>query len=243
MRLDRYGFMTEYSAEGSLRISMRDRACFKLVFQDASHINGGFVHYTINLYKGTELGSKGMNNNCLLSIPELTNHLRAAQSLFPFKFKITEQPYTDSDEVKHRYVVELFVEGVPNTFHKYLLSWVRYAYEFPFNLISQDVRRLTHEPRFRFISSADLYNYILARTSFRVNSEQNIVKYKVNAPLTNSELREKIKNVSYLNDIYKELTCDIDRKLPGKIDTYTQDYTEYWEPKFYPIRRAIYLNI
>ena len=152
-------YHTEYSCKGAIGKKMGVSACFSRVFNaiDGENIS---EDYEIILYKGTKLAKeKNKSNSCLFTKKQISNHLKQAQRIYPFNFRITE--VTNWGDGYNVFKVHLKLIQAPGTFHKYLLTWLRYMYEYPYNVILYDAYKLKKDPCFRFTSISDLFNLVL----------------------------------------------------------------------------------
>jgi hypothetical protein len=144
-------FCTIYSSKGNTPNNLRERACFSDIFY--SEYNGVVQKntYEVTLYKlGDTLNKERKNNACLLDKRGIIRHLKILQSVFKFSWHLKE----DGDD---KYILTLTLDG-DLIYHKYLLTWVRYLYEFPFNVFLLDAINLKKLPEFKFESIINLFN-------------------------------------------------------------------------------------
>lgn len=233
-------YCTEYSCEGSIKKAMRREACFSFVFNKA--VDDSDVTYKVILYKGTDLiGKEHKNNACLFTKKEISNHLKQAQSIYPFEFKVKEVPnYAGTYPV---YKVTLKVHGVPGTFHKYILTWLRYMYEYPYNVLLLDAYKLKKDPVFRFWSIANLFNLVLSCYCGDSPDIHQIAQNRVSKTMKVKELREKIKEVKRLNYIYEGLRHNR-RLIKDKVGDLSIMDIEFWESNklFEDERKPVYMD-
>lgn len=213
-------------------------ACFSQVFEKVK--DGSNEEYTVILYKGTTLAGKAnASNACLFTKKEIKQHLLQAQELYPFKFSIRENKDWKGYEV---FIVTLKINNVPGIFHKYILTWLRYMYEFPYNVILLDAHRLKKERRFRFSSMSDMFNIVLSHYCREPMDIHQIALNATSERLRKSDIREKIKKVDRLNRIYKKLK-DKGERIPTEIGNFAYTDIEYWdEQKFEEVRKPIYMS-
>ena len=139
-------YCTEYSCEGSLERAMDVRACFGYVFGAVK--NNSSVKYQVVLYMGTRYSAEQHQSNaCIFTKQEVRNHLKLLKSLYPLQYSVRD--YGDKNGYK-RLLVTLNIENTPATFHKYALTWLRYLYEFPYNVLLRGSYTLKNERTFRF---------------------------------------------------------------------------------------------
>ena len=230
-------YHTEYSCEGDLNRYMATRACFSDVFKYVH--SDDHVKYKIILYKGVELSKNNHQSNaCLFSKKEIRNHLTLLKSLYPFHYKVLDcKEKGEYDKIK----VFLELNNVPPTFHKYILTWLRYTYEYPYNVILKDAYTLKKDPIFRFESISNLFNLVLGCFCDDIRGIHQIPENCVSVPMKLAEVRKKIQEVQYLHDIYQELK-DKEDTIPTKIGEYSTTDIEYWENGF-EIRKPIYIKV
>lgn len=173
--------------------------CFGSLVNNMPESGNIHNHYTITIFKPQNQEHwriNGMNANAtLLNINEIRNHVRVVKKLFNFSFKVTE----DED----RYHVHIDINQ-PKIYHRYLLSWIRYTYEYPFNIACLDMHEMRKQPECRFISSPNL---MLTTLLFTINPRYDhcICNQGVPKGLTNSKLKKRFIEEVYLNKFYKRL--------------------------------------
>lgn len=235
---DYLNYHTEYSCEGTYKKKLSREVCFSEVFdmiEDDSDIK-----YTVLLYPGINMCvDKHRSNACLFSVQEVKNHLRQLRGIYPFSYKVIEK--INEDNVPY-FKVTLHIKDVPASFHKYVLTWLRYTYEYPYNVILRDAYRLKQDPEFRFMSIADLFNVVSNCCNDFVGEGHSISADNIHRPLKKEELKERIKEVDRLNDIYQFLELR-KNKLPRKIDKYGTKDLEYWSQKLFDVRKPIYMKM
>lgn len=145
-------FCTEYGSKGNTNINLKQDACFSNVFYSEDN---GIVQknkYTVKLYKmGDWLNKKRQNNACLTDRTGIVHHLKILQSVFKFSYRLKEK--------KDHFVLTITLEG-DLIYHKYMLCWIRYLYEYPFNVFLADAYKLKGVPGFKFESIINLFNLV-----------------------------------------------------------------------------------
>lgn len=236
-------YHTEYSCKGAFKKDMSAELCFSFIFRHTSEQNIS-EEYKVILYKGTDFSREKHNSNsCLFTKKQIRNHLRQAQGIYPFNFRITEVTNWDGYNV---FKVHLKLTNVPGTFHKYLLTWLRYMYEYPYNVILYDAYKLKKDPCFRFTSMSDLFNLVLACFNEYACDTHQIARWQVNKTMLKRDIREKLKNIKVLNDIYDRLNNKvINNKIPNKDGDLTTSDFEFWESDdiFERRRKPVYMNV
>ncbi len=237
-------YHTEYSCKGTFEKKMGVEACFSFAFRRTSEENVS-EEYEVILYKGTDFSRATHNSNsCLFTKKQIRNHLRQAQGIYPFDFYITEAP--DWGDGYNVFKVRLKLTNVPGTFHKYLLTWLRYTYEYPYNVILYDAYKLKKDPCFRFTSMSDLFNLVLSCFSEDPRDIHQIAKNQVSKPMLKRDIREKLQNIQKLNNVYVKLKSKGGKnQIPDKDGDFTTSDFEFWESDniFERRRKPIYMNV
>lgn len=236
-------YHTEYSCKGTFAKKMGAEACFSFVFRNINRKNVS-EEYEVILYKGTDLSRKNHDSNsCLFTKKQIRNHLRQAQGIYPFNFRITEiDNWSNGYNV---FKVHLKLTKVPGTFHKYLLSWLRYMYEYPYNVILYDAYKLKKDPCFRFTSISDLFNLVLSCFPHETKDVHQIAMTQVNKPMRKINIRIKLRYIEKLNNVYTKLMRkDWDKTILDKYRNLTTTDLEFWEDNdiFENERKPVYMK-
>lgn len=228
-------FCTEYSSDGNTKKTLGIDSCFSTVFHS---INNGIIQknkYIIKLYKmGDWLNKKRQNNACLVDRAGIVRHLKVLQLVFKFSYHIKEK--------EDHFVLIITFEG-DIIYHKYLLSWIRYLYEYPFNVFLVDAYKLKEIPGFKFESIINLFNLVGATsgicqhgTSIHAIGETNWFK----ALMTTKEIQAKLKEleggITNINDIFPVVYAKkywVYNKVKGikvlKEDNNSLHSSDYWD--------------
>lgn len=230
-------YHTEYSCDGTCNKKMSSEVCFSGIFSKIT--NESDITYNIRLYPGLDLCVESHNSNaCLFTKNELKNHLRQLNDMYPFSYRVVEEVVRD----KVCYRVVLHLKDVPATFHKYVLTWLRYTYEYPYNVILRDAYILKKDPIFRFESISNIFNVVSICCPAFVGEGHSISADSINKPLRKKELRDRIKEVNRLNGIYEKLKLK-KSKLPDKIRDFDCYDAEYWSEELFEFRKPTYMNM
>lgn len=237
-------YYTEYSCNGTFEKDMGAEACFSFVFGQVSEKNIS-EEYEVILYKGTDFSREKHNSNsCLFTKKQIRNHLRQAQGIYPFDFRITE--VTNWRDRYNVFKVHLKLTNVPGTFHKYLLTWLRYMYEYPYNVILYDAYKLKRNPCFRFTSISDLFNLVLGCFNEDPRDIHQIARNQVSETMLKRDIREKLQNIQELNNVYAKLKNKRKKnQIPDEDGDFTTSDFEFWESDdiFERQRKPIYMNV
>ena len=225
--------------------------CFRKIFHYRSGLNGKDdvkENYVITTYKGlwkTANNEGNKNNLCLFSKEEIEKHLNfVVSNIFPFKYKVDE---IEKSCDKHIYNINLDIEG-NFLYHKFILTWTRYLYEFPTCMLMKDAYRLAKCPEFKFINIFDLYNIVSGCYS-KDNYKTDQTLSRGGKMMSYRELRARLLelepsggNSNILSKIYNGRHTYIENLLEF---SYKKEYNdiEYWEsPSEFEYRKSKYLN-
>jgi hypothetical protein len=235
-------YHTEYSCKGDFEKQMKREYCFSLAFNKTNR-DSVSEEYIIILYKGIEFCKKTHNSNaCLFTKQQIRNHLKQAQEIYPFKYRVTEISNWKNRGTVFR--VHLTLKDVPGTFHKYILTWLRYMYEYPYNVLLCDAYKLKTEKCFRYSSISNLFNLVLGSYCRNPRSIHQITENNISKKMSKKELQVKLKNVRELNDIYLKLG-DKKSTIPGEALGKTISDIEYWKNNeiFNTYRKPVYMKV
>lgn len=237
-RLSYLGFSTIFSAEGDIPRGLGSYACFGGILNIGKKLQK--EHYEIFVIRDPKYAVESNRSNlCLLNDKEVRKHLWLVKRLFPFKYVVEESQYQEFSAYK----IILDVDA-PKFYHKYLLTWLRYLYEFPYNLILVDALRLKHQ----YLPKENIANlFILCANSFNYRpvsySEGHGIARYPSGFLKEYELKAKINEQAIgsqqVNYLYPRLT----KIKLEKIADNNGVYLEYWlNPEDFLERKDVYLK-
>lgn len=234
-------YTTIYSCKGDCEQALAEEACFGRVFVSLPYNKCSSVKYKIYIIKGLGLAAhEHKGNACLLTREQLFKHVKRAQQICPFTFSIHEGTYEDHNS----YIVYINISKKKAMYHKYILSWIRYTYEYPYNVILIDALRLKQDPLFQFTSVATLFNVVLAACPFDIRDVHKIGYGRFLQQCSIKELKEKLNKVDALNNVYHRLSKDTTLVLNDHYDEYDSHDIEYWSAElFEKVRKPNYLKI
>ena len=230
-------YYTEYSCKGLLQRDMRSSVCFEDAFRALKPKST--MKYKIVLYSGIDQAKYNHRSNaCLFTKGEVRNHIKLLKSLYPIKYSVRD--YNRDDK---RFLITLYIDDAPGIFHKYALTWIRYLYEFPYNVLLRDAYILKKDSDFKFESIANIFNAVLAGYCNTLRSVHQIpYNNSVVEKLKIAQLKEKInKSPSALNDIY-QVCKEGSMCIPKQIQDFKVTDIEYWD-EGYDERKPIYIKI
>lgn len=211
-------YHTEYSIKSKyVSKKLSKSVCFSEVFDSDIHT----AEYTIIVYKGIDLMiHNNKSNGCLLSKQEIRNHINKLKHICRFKYSVR-------DYKVNKLKINIKLKNEDTMIHKFVLSWIRYIYEFPYNFVCRDLYSLIKDPVFKFESSFNLFHYMLSFVTVDRDIHQIIDStnrfYKF---IKNSKLKINILNSNRLHDIYKKsIIFNTDINFGERI--YNYDFWEY----------------
>lgn len=153
-------FHTEYSSRGTTLKRMAREYCFSEIFWGNSKQHNKYV---IKFYKDLYCVQKEAGNNaCFMTIEELNNHINYAKRIYRFKSEVID--------TENYYEVHLEING-PRIAHRFILTWVRYAYEFPFNMYLSDAYKLKRVVGFKRDDIFNLFNIVAESAGYHFHGD------------------------------------------------------------------------
>lgn len=138
---------TIYQASGDLTFrnkALDGNACFSYIFRNV--INRIRQHVVYRIYISTDPGymqDYKASNLCILTEEQIRFHITYLRFISSFKYKITKE-FIDNYS-GFRIDLDLNAIGIV---HKMFLTWIRYLYEYPYNLVLYDSFKLREEKNF-----------------------------------------------------------------------------------------------
>jgi hypothetical protein len=192
---------TSYKSTGDVCVNYFNTptVCFGSLVSRLPNSGNIHNHYSINIFKPQDADHYNINgqnaNATLLNINEIRNHIRIVKNLFNFSFKVTEK--------EDRYIAHIDINQ-PKIYHRYLLSWIRYTYEYPFNIACLDMHEMKKQPECRFISAPNLMLTTLLFTN-APRIDHCICNHGVPKGLTNANLKNRFLETDRLNSFYNRI--------------------------------------
>ena len=228
-------FWTYYSSKGTTNKDLAREYCFSKIFYGNDHQTNDYVIY---IYKnGFE---QNRDNNCIISKEQLIEFIDEINKFYKFNY--------DLKSIKDGYKLK-FTLDAPLIYHKVILSWIRYSYEYPFNVAVYELFKVKNEKGFKRLTMLNLFNLIGSTmncskhgTSIhaigRFYDWKKLISYKdfkktmddFNENYPNTQINEIINVVKY--DNFSPITLPIDKRI---------NHTDYWEDeKEYKKRLTLY---
>lgn len=233
-------YCTNYKANDQ---TFLDQPCFSKFFNSEDIKEDG--KYEVYLVKNINFGDRiGRNHYLLFNEDEILEHMAQLQKIIPsLKYNLTSALIDIRNGNRDCYVLSFSLSDKCSLVHKYALTWVRYLYEFPYNIILKEAYKLKftcHSP-FNRQSISNLY--MVCSTTFP--SVPGIV-HSVNYSgyfIPNYIIKERLHRFDRLNNIYEAPSwAETDQlKLDLDYDVYTS--LEYWNsPEKFLERIPYYLK-
>ena len=235
-------FHTEYSSEGTLNKEMCREACFSDVFYGQTRQGNTYV---IKFYMG-QVGLKNgaKNNACFLTKEELSDYISLAKKIHDFDFSITE----DMDDEN---VLDVKIElHATRIVHRYILTWIRYAYEYPFNMYLMDAMRLQKLDEFKDDDLINLFNLVGATAGYSFHGDRIHCIGDICWPRKFYTLDERIKIVKdaidsgEVNYLFPKLEIELET-LYSNCENFRKNFQglEYWQgDDFFAERLPYYIK-
>ena len=232
-------FHTEYSSEGTLEKAMCREYCFSDVFYGKTRQGNTYV---IKFYMGEcGLNDGQKNNACFLTKEELYDYISLAKNIHDFEFSITE------DEDNKNILDVQITLSAKRVVHRYILTWIRYAYEYPFNMYLMDAIRLKKLDEFKDDDLINLIFLVGATGGYHFHGDRIHSIGDICWPRKFYTLEERVQIVKDANDteevnsLFPKLSVELNT-LYDKCDTFRQNYQslEYWQSEDYFAQRVPY---
>lgn len=232
-------FHTEYSSTGTLEKEMCREYCFSDVFYGRTRQGNTYV---IKFYMGQiglAVGAK--NNACFLTKEELSDYISLAKKIHDFEFSIEEDPENkDILNVK----LELHAKRIV---HRYILTWIRYAYEYPFNMYLMDAMKLKTLDEFKDDDLFNLFTLVGATAGYHFHGDAIHSIGNICWPRKFYTLEERIAAVKAepddgtVNDLFGELNIEL-TTLNDNNKNFQKNFQclEYWQDDKYFNERLPY---
>lgn len=218
-------YSTIYQASGDLVFenkSLTGEACFSYIFNNVR--NNKKQHIIYSIYISTDpsfIQNNHENNFCILTEEQIIFHISYLRFISSFKYKITKK-FID-DYSGFRINLDLNAIGIV---HKMFLTWIRYLYEYPYNLVLYDSFKLREEKR--FIEKSNYLNIVnFVTTFYSTDWIHQIPRSLSNIPefITRKSFKDRLMKCDFLNDILKNSNIRIRQfKEYDEIDNFIEDF-------------------
>jgi hypothetical protein len=172
--------------------------------------------YDLYIVSNGNAAIEGRSHYCFVSKHQIVNYIRSLKKIYPFKYSIRECIYKGYDT----YRVRIRIEGTYAQ-RLFILTALRYTYEYPFNTTLCDALRLTKISNFKGINIISLINLVYyciynfdgnSNHAFNVypgyaslkELHNNILKANLVFDVVPNTPKEKIERVSYKETVDSE---------------------------------------
>lgn len=199
-RLDVYGYHVRYGycPEKDKEPKIIESVCFGSAFGSSNA-----KHYVIYILKGEADLQQYHSNFCFFTKQEIKNHFKQLPKFCKVEYKITDTKYKNAEAFK----IDLYIDSKNRLVHKYILTWTRYLFEWPYNLYLLHAKKLRKLPQFKFESIINLANVI-------ATTHHNSFDWKVHSfgtklgLLTKKEIVTSIGKHKSVNTVFPKFTVD-----------------------------------
>lgn len=193
--LNIYGYHVRYghSSKKEKDYQIHESVCFSTLFSNGCKSK----YYRIIILKGEADLNKYYSNFCFFNKKEIKNHLKQIPNFCDIKFKVKDITYNGNDAFQ----LDLFIDSNNRTVHKYILTWVRSLFEWPFYLYLIHAKKLKQLPQFKFESVINLFN--LVATTHRNSFQTNIHTFGIDLlPCKKKEIINTVNHTDRVNNIF-----------------------------------------
>lgn len=197
--MDRFkylNFCTIYSSKGTVDEELEEHACFAEVFSGPNYQSN---EYNIHVYKEFDLIREAKSNGCFLSLQQIHKHLSYLTRICDITYNITEE-IDKSLRAYYNIYIEL---SAHNLIHRFVLTWVRALYEFPYCIYLPEVYELKKYKKFEKINVFNILNII--SSSFALGDDIHMFTIPAYYPQLKkfSEIKQELANLN--NEDYHKL--------------------------------------
>lgn len=214
-------YCTEYSSKGTNNKRMSRDVCFSKVFVQREDYQSNY--YKIKIYKGETQAQRSLDNNCLLSIDDVRHHIELLRDYMPFKFRLQDKG--------NYFLLHLHVDG-KNIYHRFILTWIRYVYEFPFNFMIVDINKIRKEKsNLKNMNTINLFNLIGATLEVGGGGIHSFTRFcSLYSFMTKKKICNKLKDLYTLNKLFPEIYYNKQEIHFKVLDIHKNDVnsTDYW---------------
>ena len=199
-------YYTNYSATGDFELKFdrdcKNTACFAESFRKLGQRENVSERYQIYIYKvdgGDPHAEKG--NATFLTKEELHSFIGCVKNVFPFSYRI--------NETNGYYLIDLKVSG-PSINHKFILTWIRYTYEYPFNVCCLYTMDMRKNPKYKYINTINLMHSIAIHHCY-MGGHSIIGTFRNPVFYTYGKLAQRLKGKESLHKIHDNGDYDLPR--------------------------------
>lgn len=231
-------FYTAYKAQINQKEinALHGDACFGTAFRGYKNgINNS--EYELHIFKGDTILKDRKNNACFLSLKELHEHIKWLGSFVKIKYSIKEE--------KDKYILNISFDG-NGVLNKFVLSWIRYTYEFPFNMFLLDAHKINRQKGNKTRGLINLFNIVGASSGIDITGTGIHAignSFMPKESLTKKQIKVLLDSGGNgrVNDIFKEMNRNLFETIKNA-NVYSFDYWDS-EEKFKERYKVYLCNI
>ena len=140
-------FCTIYKSKGTVNKNLHKEYCFGEIFNQGPDEQKNT--YALEIY--VDKSDDNDDNNCFLTTEQLEEHINTIKTIKNFEHCLEQK--------ENKYVLT-FTLDAPRVYHKIILSWLRYTYEWPFNIALYEAFRLKNTHGFKQVNLFNLFNLV-----------------------------------------------------------------------------------
>ncbi len=178
--------------------------------------------YNVVIIKDPSYGFNTSNNhNCFVSRKQIKELLNSLCSIYKFMYDISETKYKEYPAYKIHLKFNAEDRRVDKLF---ILTCVRYTYEYPYNVILSEAFKISKFPEFRFINIISLCNLIQSTifSKWQGRTIHGLLENNSTHLLTNKQIYERLKKRLRVFSVFERL------RVPYIIDPKNKNTLEYW---------------
>lgn len=218
-------YSTIYQSSGDLVFENKDlegQACFSYIFRNVRNNKKQHIIYSIYISTDPSFVQDNLKNNlCILTEEQIRFHMSYLRFISSFKYKITKKFIDDYSGFR----IDLDLNAIGNV-HKMFLTWIRYLYEYPYNLVLYDSFKLREEKRFTKKSNyLNIVNFVTAFYSDDWIHQIPKSFHKIPEFITRKSFKDRLMKCDRLNDILKNSNIQIAQFIEyDEIDDFIKDF-------------------
>lgn len=193
---------------------------------------------TYHVYAFIGFGSE-YSNNCFMTKEEVEEHLGYLNEIVPMEYyKVREIKFAycgDKEKKIPAFDIAIRLKNQRRIKHKYALTWIRYIYEYPYNLILMDARRLK-KGQLKDETMINLFTLVVRcfkSCKFMYGSGHSMPT-TLSGFVSDIDVINHLDRSTDLNSIFPRTGVSIPQ-IPGGSET---KYLEYWAVDDYFNKRA-----
>lgn len=174
--------------------------------------------YDLYIVSNSDAAINGYSHYCFVSKQQIVNYIRSLKKIYPFKYSIRECVYKGYDT----YRVRVIIEGTYAQ-RLFILTALRYTYEYPFNTTLCDALRLTKISNFKGLNIISLINLVY----YCIYNYEGNWNHAFNVNPGYASLKELHNNILKA-DVVFDIVPNIPKEERKKVPYNKTGDSEYW---------------